>query len=260
MNIKHLLPLTRLVAKVENDFNIDNSDWISRAAAWTQDGLAQLKCLPYCWKRKKCLVTERIARCDGILDSKNVKVYTSKGCLIARAGDYSVDMSNRTIVNPDPIGINETQPWSNEEIAMFVDDYEVAERLKVGRICHNYEKNFVLIDDDKIELNFDTDWIVVEYYGVATYFDEYFNDEVPYVYDNGNLLEALSWYILFKMLSRGYKHQVFSLTANNELNPYRMWMSLKDNAAASVKIALRDPNKNEGWNNFFYNSTFLPRL
>lgn len=259
MNIKHLLPLTRLVAKVDDDFNIDNSDWITRAAAWTIDALSQLKCLPYCWKKKKCTVTERIARCDGILDSKNVRIYTNKGCLISRAGSYHVDSSSREILDKHPIGINENNKWSEEELDFFEDD-EVIERLRNDRICHDYNKNFVIIDDDKIELNFDTNWIIVEYYGVATYFDEYFNDEVPYVCDNGDLLEALSWYILYKMLSRGYKHQVFSLTANNELNPYKMWMSLKDKAAASVKVDLRDPDKNEGWNNFFYNSTFLPRL
>lgn len=260
MNIKSLLPLTRLVAKVDDDFNIDNSDWISRAAAWTIDGLAQLKCLPYSWQRKKVDVTERIAYCSGITDAKSIRVYTNKGCLIKNLKSYDIERTNNTVINKQVPGINENfNPWTAEETEEYDFDEETSLRLISARNCYENDKNFVLIDENKIELNFDTNWIIVEYYGVATYYDEIFDDYVPYVYDNGDLLEALSWYILYKMLSRGYKHQVFSLAANNELNPYKMWMSLKDKAYASVKNDLHDPDKNYGWCNFFYNSTFRPR-
>lgn len=259
MKLNHLLSLQRLVAKIDNDFNIDNSDWIPRVAAWTIDALSQLKCLPYTWKRKKCVVNERIAYCDGILNSSSVRVYTQKGCLIKRAGYTDVDVWDKKVVNPEPFGINEIKAWSDEEIAIFQDDYEVTERLKVGRICHNNDKNFVLIDDDKIEINFDADWIVVEYFGVATYYDEYFRDEVPYVYDNGILLEALAWYVLYKILSRGYKHQIFSLSGQEPVNPYTQWKIYREKAEAAIKHDLFDADKNQGWNNFFYNSTFLPR-
>lgn len=35
--------LEHIIAKIENDFNPDNSDWIPRVAAWTIDAMAQLK-------------------------------------------------------------------------------------------------------------------------------------------------------------------------------------------------------------------------
>ena len=53
MKIKHLLPLQRIIAKVDNDFNIDQSDWIPRVAAWTIDAMSILKCTPYVKKRFK---------------------------------------------------------------------------------------------------------------------------------------------------------------------------------------------------------------
>ena len=63
---------------------------------------------------------------------------------------------------------------------------------------------------------------------------------------------------MFKYLSRGNKHTVYSLTSPNQiLNPYIQWSTIKPKATAAVKIALRKDNG--GWNNFFYNSTFLPR-
>ena len=37
-NIEHI------IAKIDNDFNIDNSDWIPRVAAWVIEALSILKC------------------------------------------------------------------------------------------------------------------------------------------------------------------------------------------------------------------------
>ena len=82
--------------------------------------------------------------------------------------------------------------------------------------------------------------------------------DVPYIYDNGLLLEALSWYILFKYLSRGSKHQVYSLTSPNPvLNPFTQWNTIKSKAEKSVAIDLAKDT--DGWRNFFFNSTFDPR-
>ena len=46
MKIKQQIKLDRLIGKVDNDFNISESDWIPRVAAWTIDALSQMKLLP----------------------------------------------------------------------------------------------------------------------------------------------------------------------------------------------------------------------
>ena len=75
--------------------------------------------------------------------------------------------------------------------------------------------------------------------------------------DDGLLLEALAWYCMFKYLSRGSKHPVYDMKSPNPAtNPFIQWTTLRPKAAASVKGKLANT---EGWNNFFYNSTFLPR-
>ena len=113
---------------------------------------------------------------------------------------------------------------------------------------------------DYADLSLNPDKIIIKSLEVATYFDDYYNCQVPYIYDNGLLLEALTAYCMYRILGRGYKHQVFDLKANNEaINPYLQWMRIKDSAKASVTNDLRHSSKDEGWNNFFYNSTFLPR-
>ena len=62
MKIKNRLPLQRLIGKIDNDFNISESDWIPRVAAWTIDALSQMQVLPMERKRRKLEVSNRIAQ------------------------------------------------------------------------------------------------------------------------------------------------------------------------------------------------------
>lgn len=246
MKLKHQLPLQRLIAKIDNDFNISESDWIPRVAAWTIDALSQMQVLPMERKRRTLEVSNRIAQFPCTINATELKIFDKNGCEIPEANsNNSCGCSSFKKNSPQEIAIIDT---TNKTGINF---------MQVGTVVASNSHNFVL-DGNNIELNFDTDEIEVETYETATYFDDYYQCDVPYIYDNGLLLEALAWYVMFKYLSRGSKHTVYSLTSPNQyLNPFIQWQLLKPKAAASVKIALK--KNNEGWNNFFYNSTFLPR-
>lgn len=251
MKIKNQLSIQRLIGKIDNDFNISESDWIPRVAAWTIDALSQMKVLPMERKRRTLEVSNRIAQFPCTLNATELKVFDSSGNEIK---EYNADTSCCS-------GGFSSQPSCGcGEIAVIdpcngtgVDYMHVA---TINNGCSG-GKNFVL-DCNNIELNFDAKTIDVESYEVATYYDEYYDCNVPYIYDDGLLLEALAWYCLFKYLSRGSKHPVYDLKSNSPVtNPFIQWNTLRPKAAASVKAKLgRDTN---GWNNFFYNSTFLPR-
>lgn len=242
MKLKNLMPIQRLIGKIDNDFNISESDWIPRVAAWTIDALSQMQVLPMEVKRRTLEVSERIAQFPCTINSKYIKVFDRRGCEIPELNKKGC--------------CGNTSP---QEIAIIDNTNKTGNNfMRVGTISSANSHNFVL-DCNNIELNFDTDKIDVETYEVATYFDEYYQCEVPYVYDNGLLLEALAWYVLFKYLSRGSKHQIFDLKSINQvINPYMQWIALKTKAATSVKLEISKDT--DGWNNFFYNSTFLPRL
>lgn len=246
MKIKNQLPMERLIGKIDNDFNISESDWIPRVAAWTIDALSQMQVLPMERKRRKLEVSERIAQFPCKINATELKVFDKNGCEIPELNRHnSCNCNNSTNNNTQEIAIIDN---TNKTGINF---------MNVASIRNSNNRNFVLNGND-IELNFDTDEIEVETLETATYYDDYYQCEVPYIYDNGLLLEALSWYVLFKYLSRGSTHQVYSLSSVNQAtNPYMQWMYLKPKAAASVKIAIN--RNNDGWNNFFYNSTFLPR-
>lgn len=247
MKIKNQLPLERLIGKIDNDFNISESDWIPRVAAWTIDALSQMQILPMERKRRKLEVSNKIAQFPCTLNATELKVYDSNGCEIKEF---------------DSVNSCDCSKYSNsasQEIAIIDNTNKSGVNfMNVGTVVNSRSNRNFILNGNSIELNFDTDEIEVETYEVATYFDEYYQCDVPYIYDNGLLLEALAWYVMFKYLSRGSKHTVYSLTSPNQvLNPYIQWITLKPKAAASVKIALK--KHSDGWNNFFYNSTFLPR-
>lgn len=245
MIVKNQLPISRLIGKIDNDFNISESDWIPRVAAWVIDALSQMQILPMERKRRTLEVSNRIAQFPCIINAKELKVFDSNGCEIPELNKQNNCNCNKKYNNETMITID----TNNKTGINFMKTVDV--------INVNSNRNFVL-DCNNIELNFDTDTIDVESYEVATYFDDYYQCEVPYIYDNGLLLEALSWYVLFKYLSRGSHHPVYNLKNKDVLNPYVQWNLIKPKAMASVKLSLyKDAN---GWNNFFYNSTFLPRL
>ena len=248
MKIKKQVQLSRLIGKVDNDFNLSESDWIPRVGAWVTDALSQMKCLPMERKRRTLEVSNRIATFPCELNTTELKVFDSRGCEIpALNSNNQCNCSGLGTKNP------------NSEIAIFDSENKTGvNTMEVANIVTANNRNFVVAGNN-IELNFDTDSIVVESYEVATYYDEYFDCEVPYIYDNGKLLEALSWYILFKYLSRGSKHTVYSLTSPNPVtNPFTQWNTLRPKAEMSVKIDLAKETE-RGWRNFFYNSTFDPR-
>ena len=247
MKLKNQLPLSRLIGKIDNDFNISESDWIPRVAAWTIDALSQMQVLTMERKGRKLEVSNRVAQFPCIINAKELKVYDKHGCEIMELN------------NDNSCGCSKSSKTMPQEITVIDDTNKTGINfMTVGTVvASNRNRNFVL-DGNNIELNFDTDEIEVESYETATYFDEYYQCQVPYIYDNGLLLEALAWYCLFKYLSRGSKHPVYSLSSPNQvLNPYIQWSILRPKAMASVKIAIS--RSSDGWNNFFYNSTFLPR-
>lgn len=247
MKVNNQLKLQRLIGKIDNDFNISESDWIPRVAAWVIDALSQMKVLPMEKKRRELEVSDRVAQFPCTLTATELKVFDSSGNEIPNY-DGEKDCKCPTQINSstgEQIGITDSSAKNGWET------------VQVANVVSASGRNFVL-DGNNIELNFDTDKITVESFEVATYYDDYYDCECPYIYDDGLLLEALAWYVLFKYLSRGSKHTIYDLKSNSPVtNPFIQWNTLKPKAAASVKSKIG--KSNDGWNNFFYNSTFLPR-
>lgn len=301
MNEKYR-PIEHIIAKLDNDFNLDNSDWIPRIAAWTIEAMSQLKCLATEKKCFKVTVNNRIAKSPCNLDVKGLKIYDDRGCPIYElddcakknssccGGDRFDDGQNSNDQSPSftggrhklhnhnggfgGIGVSEQYaegrtPYS--PIGIHVNHYPPNDVRVVNTFVENTSRtakcrNYVLIDCNTIELNFDTDYITVETLGVKTFYSDYFKAEVPVIPNNGLLIEAIGYYCLYKILCRGIKHPVFNLQASQYgTNPYYQWTILKEQAKRSVindnvDEALVNNKDSREWRSYFYNATFYKNV
>lgn len=312
--------IERIIAKVDNDFNPDNSDWIPRVSAWVYDALNQLKCLRKQYKCRRLEVHNRIAISPCCPDD-SVRVFDKYGCEIKMMNDarcgancdegrcgpnasptgglnvgcgchnhhhefdpcvphphphfdecgFEIDIHNhhdcchvaeshtREVVNtnifPDKV-LNWTEHTGSYDYRCMHKMHEVHLRdlQSYGR-----NRNFV-VSGNNIELNFDTDYIVVAILQVETEYSEYYGTELPKIPDNGLLIEAITDYIMYRMLTRGYKHPVMNLTAASEaLNPYVRWKDNLEKVKRSVILDAQLPTDDDLMRSVFYLFTFNPK-
>lgn len=249
MEKKKNVSLDRVIAKIDNDFNPDNSDWIPRVGAWAIDALSQIDALRTNKKKKKYNIVDRIVYLDCPLTKGDFKVYDKNGCEIKEAsnvdcrcitsmGESASETSS--VINeftPDTIDIINT---GNQEDTVFAETINDKYPYRYN-IIHNKtrinpcERNYVIADCNKLEVNFDDEYLYIEMEYIETVCSETYGCELPVIPNNGIVLEAITYYCMYKMLTRGYKHSVFNLNASQYgTNPYYLWKELKEEAKRSI--------------------------
>lgn len=265
--------IERLIGKIDNDFNPDNSDWIPRVGAWAIDAMQQLDVLRKVTKRKTVKVIDRIAYVNCPINNLEIKVFDCNGCEIERADKKkscgcSPSTGEETGTNTELSNtVNLYQnPSSNNvpdiTIAETVNSKEYPNRYNVHGLNFGKDqtRNYVIVDCDKLELNYDIDCVTVEYKDIETIQSEAFGCCLPVIPNNGLLLEAIAFYCMYKMLTRGYKHPVFNLGASQYgTNPYYIWTQLKDEAKRSVAIQNQGDINTKLWRSAFFIDTFDPK-
>lgn len=281
--MQHKLSTTvgRIIAKIDNDFNPDNSDWIPRVGAWVTDALSMIDALRVKTITKKLTVRDKIAYSNCLIDDVDLKVYDSKGCEIKRLDDEESGCQ----CSPSPTGgqqLTETAGSGSSEEAntltftntgkdkapnmranyinsKFPYRYNVVPEIiddSSNNKCHNY----VVVDCDKIELNFDDKFITIKTKGIETECDTNGCD-YPKVPNIGVVIEYVAAYCMYKMLCRGYKHPVFNLAASQYgTNPYFEMTRLKEEARrAVINGATKDDDAEHLRRSAFFIETFDSR-
>lgn len=268
----------RIIAKIDNDFNPNNSDWIPRVAAWCIDAMQQLDVLLTEKVRKKLTVKDRIAMSDCCLKGLDIKVFDKNGCEIPEASK-----AKRCGCNNSSTGENqksnsdaschhmrthrtvefECYPQNKEIVAVNAQQInnKYPPRYNVKEIYRSpsFNENYVVSGDFSIELNFDTDYIFIEYNSVKT-IEGHDGNNYPMIPNNGKLIEAIVYYCMYKMLCRGYQHPVFNLQASQYgTNPYYIWTTTKDEAKRSVINDGINEDVSKLFRSAFFISSFYPR-
>lgn len=260
MTNKKYAHIEQIIAKIDNDFNLDQTDYVPRIAAWVIEALSILKCTKFEYTTKKIEIKNRIGYLPTDVDFDTVKIYCKKGCEISNINDeigcrcnpvlWEV-IDNKTVGRDEQIAIPDNSSYP-------VEEYTVVSKAKPA-IKLSY---YVAIDKNKFELNFDTDYVFIKYKTVTTYYSDVYNCDLPVIPNNGLLLDAITYYCMYKILCRGYKHPVFNLSASQYgTNPYFMWQQLKEEAKRSVMFDEQGEvvdDKGE-FRKSFFNFTFNPK-
>lgn len=277
---KTVTNMERIIAKIDNDFNPDNSDWIPRVAAWAIDAMSILKVNIEEVIKKQYKVVERIAYNSCGFGDNIVKVYDSNGCEIKELDDRSCQSCNiftGESNGTDATDINATNDFtvisntmahdnniSNIGVSVAIETTKgnepMSHQVFVANKYNNSDRNYVKIGDNKIELNFDTSFITVVNKSIKTECSEMFGCELPVIPNNGLLIECIVAWCMYKMLCRGYKHPVFNLRDNSPaINPFIFWIQNKGQAKDSVDIYEQGDIDSKLWRSAFYIDTFDPR-
>lgn len=245
----NLTTIERIIAKIDNDFNLDNSDWTPRIAAWVIDALSILKCTPIEKKVSKLEVNNRIAVLECPMVTNHIKVYDSKGCIVKSIKDVDhCCHSNVDSASDECSDVSltmEVGKYSEQEsstsvsttIGLNKENNTLINKILEVKFKPEEERTYTIIDCNRIELNFDDEFITIEYDVVKTVKSTLYDMNLPYVPNNGILIEAIAYYCMYKILCRGIKHPVFNLSASQYgTNPYYMWTVLQEKAKRSVML------------------------
>lgn len=266
--------IERIIAKIDNDFNPDNSDWIPRVGAWCIDAMGMMNVLRKERKRIKLRVKDRIAYSDCPIDKYNVSIYDANGCKIKAIDNHtnsccgnnspsstggesqSIDITPKTI---DTIYNDQANYVPDNVQAVTIQSKDYSKRYNVVEQNYNnsFVRNYVIVGNNKIELNYDTDCVWIEQDRIITEKSSLYNCELPVIPNNALLIEALVYYCMYKMLTRGYKHPVLNLHASQYgTNPKYEFDKLKDKVERSIINNEQGDIDTDIWGSAFFLQTF----
>lgn len=290
------ITIEHIIAKLDNDFNPDGSDWIPRVPAWCVDAMNELKVLRKVDKKMKLTVINKIAKSKCCLIDDGLKVYDSNGCEVPRAntskyrcsdtesapsstGGQAEDESPERATNKDYLGMPDDCCPNGSRTREVIDTgkvgcnpvvYTVHNNTECSRCQHEvhshcqtprrgYDKsnhNYILIGGNTIELNFNDTCITVVYKDVETQYSDNYHCEIPVIPANGKLIQGLTYYCMARMLMRGYKHPVFNLSAS-QYGTNPFYLWESMKKDIKTSVLLDEQSDDDsGWNEFFYNFTF----
>ena len=258
---KKYITIERILGEIDNDFNFDNSDWIPRVATWCINSLGQMRLLETEFSSKVYEVHDRMIQLDCPFHPDKIKVFDENGCEIKKFNKNMKCYCQPKIDNN--IDSNKYDPtFINGVLVVTTDPKDVKDFNDISKVISPkiaIDDYFIIASNNKIELSIDHDYVTIEVETIKIQYSDNYNSMIPLIRNDENLIDALKWYCVWKTLGRGTQHPIYNLNGNDAVNPYKLWLQAKERAVTSIKIDNANANQSDGWNNFFYNSTFLPR-
>lgn len=265
--IYNLVSAAEIVARISEDYNINHADYINRVPQWVHQAMCELDIniafIP-------TYIT--IPLIDGIgLLPKNIKLITGvesngvrlnriygKGCINTREID-STDAVVMTNLGKTIYGDDITLDVENNKINVTATSIRTFNNETIVQVLPSERYNYILLPNGKIEVNNDSDYATIYFLSYPIEFDAIFGFDAPQIPDNEHVKIALTWYVLTKILMRGYLHPIIKLGGvDPEYDPSKQWKVWKTNARNNVSDS--DPEQyailSRLHRSYFYNSIF----
>ena len=179
-----------ILARIENNFDIDYSDWVTRAPLWIADALDQMQ-------------------------------------LVSAYEDTYIDLaaSDHIVMLPDNIPTDIRRILGIEYNGSLIRRLNNINPIKQPQVNSEYNSlETYSIKNGYIITSFIESSIRLYYQAPAIEYDGELMVYLPKVPINSVIQGAIEWYIIYCILRRGHKHPQFSLDSKNPLtNPYSMW-------------------------------------
>lgn len=270
------IQLEAIIGRIDNDFNIDNSDWIPRIGIWTIaalqliDGLSTSRVRKEYPLRNGSLVNKSLS-----IHKDNIKLFTEDGCEIKKAplGEVRPKGDNQCAVEAaDDLDADYNNDYMKHVDMEFTPDTMVIheednhKHIGCGGCGQGGVKNrnssiykYAYINGSYVT-NYYGRNIIAEYDDYELEYNETYNCKFPLVPNYSVIVEYIINFCMYKLLCRGYKHPVYNLSNNPSVNPYLIYKSLLPEAKRAILNNSQNMDAaSDLMRSNFYINTFNPR-
>jgi len=108
-------------------------------------------------------------------------------------------------------------PFEVDNIISIYDSGKLIYRTEFINPIHTYTENvYSRLDNTTLKFNVTDIEVYINYNGYIYEYDDFRQLYFPYIIDDERLKEYLKWYIFYRMLASGIKHEVYRLGHNDK--------------------------------------------
>lgn len=271
--IYKLSEIDEVIARLDNDFNINKGDYVARFPQWVYQCLSDLEIIygliPAAHvgyvENYQCSIPDDLQWLSMIeyngrrLNRKskgNPKFNENTDTIAPLIAYLKTDIGLDIEVNTENITVDDILEGTKLDIkSIHVKDATSADYVPYS------DENYILLFNGNIETSFEEGVIIYHYYKLPVKYSDTIGALCPLIPDNEFVKEAITWYVLMSVLQRGFKHPIYSLNSNNYItNPYLMYRRKRLNARVKPQNLDRDHQKiiTNIWNSAMYNVIAKP--
>jgi hypothetical protein len=209
------------LATVYDRFNIDYSDWEGRSPAWIENALSDMKIhrnYENVELTKEVIDHKIELPCDIKLLDYIVKHERREKDIENPIGEFENNHPHSDIdtypTKYTPGSINEKEHL--HEIRLTKSFFSPIHTNGYDKSGHGHNHNtYRLLGNNYLSFPFEKGWITLYYKRTPVEIDEKTRLEFPLIPDVDSLIEAISWFILIRILQRGHIHPIYSLSSQD---------------------------------------------